>query len=77
MLACWDANMDIQLALEPFAIITYIVSYVLKDEKGMTKFLKETLKNTVSKNVKEKLKALKETYMTHRQIGASEAAYQT
>ena len=75
MLACWDANMDIQLALEPFAIITYIVSYVLKDEKGMTKFLKEALKSTVSKNVKEKLKALKETYMTHRQIGASEAAY--
>ena len=54
MLACWDANMDIQLALEPFAIITYIVSYVLKDERGMTKFLKETLKSTVSKNIKEK-----------------------
>ena len=75
MLECWNANMDIQLALEPYAVITYIVSYVLKDEQGITLFLKATLQESACKNVKERLKDLKETYLTHRQIGASEAVY--
>ena len=75
MLECWNANMDIQLALKPYAVITYIVSYVLKDEQGITLFLKATLQESACKNVKERLKDLKETYLTHRQIGASEAVY--
>ena len=39
----WNANMDIQLAMDPFAIITYVVNYMNKDETGLTAFLKETL----------------------------------
>ena len=76
MLTAWKANMDIQVALDPYAIITYIVSYVNKDDSGLTKFMQETLtKIPANKDTKEKLKALKTTYLTHRQIGASEAVY--
>ena len=75
MLNAWNANMDIQIALDPFAIITYIVNYVNKDETGMTKFMTEALHGKQHEEVKEKLKALKLTYFTHRQVGASEACY--
>jgi hypothetical protein len=37
--------------------------------------LRETLHASAGKEVKEKLRALKEAYIGHRQIGAAEAAY--
>ena len=75
MITAMNANMDIQLAHNPFAIITYIISYVGKDESGLTKFLKETLNANANKEMREKLKALKTTYLTHREMGESEAVY--
>ena len=75
MIIAWNANMDIQLALDPFAIICYIVNYTLKDESGMTKFLMEALNASSNEDLQAKLKSLKEAYLTHRQMGASEAAY--
>ena len=74
-LDAWDANMDIQIALDPYAIITYIVSYVSKDESGMTGFLKEALSASYSASQEKKLKTLLHTYLTHRQVGLSEAVY--
>ena len=75
MLLAWNANMDIQLALDPYAIISYIVNYVSKDESGMTKFLKEALDANANEDVRKKLRKLQSAYLTHRQMGASEAAY--
>ena len=75
MIYAWNANIDIQLALDPFAVISYIVNYVSKDESGMTAFLKEALKATANKDVNEKLKAMRIAYLTHRQMGSSEAVY--
>ena len=75
MLRAWNANMDIQLTVDPYAVISYIASYTYKDETQTTAFLRDTLKATAGKETKERLKALKECYLTHRQVGASEAAY--
>ena len=75
MITAWNANMDIQLTLDPFAVISYIVNYVNKDESGLTKFMKEALTQVASSDAKEKLRTLKTAYLTHRQIGASEAIY--
>ena len=75
MLYAWNANMDIQLALDPYAVITYIVNYVNKDETGMTKFMTEALREKANEDANEKLKALRLAYFTHRQVGASEAVY--
>ena len=75
MLRAWNANMDIQLALDPYAIISYIVNYISKDESGMTKFLKEALDAIADGTILEKLRALKSAYFTNRQMGASEAVY--
>ena len=74
-LKCWNANMDFQFAIDEYAIVTYIVSYVGKDETGMTKFLKDALKETKHLSREDQLRALKTAWLTHRQIGASETVY--
>ena len=56
-------------------MITYIADYYSKDETGMTKLLVDALKETVGMNYQEKHKFLKTMYLTHRQIGASEALF--
>ena len=71
----WDGNTDFQIALDPYAVTTYMVSYVAKDETGMTKFLKEALTASLDKPLTEKLKVLNMTYLKNRLIGASEAVY--
>ena len=75
MLYAWNANMDIQLALDPYAVITYIVNYVNKDETGMTKFMAEALRTKATADANEKLNILKAAYFTNRQVGTSEAVY--
>ena len=75
MLKAWNANMDIQIALDPYAVITYVVSYVLKDETGMTAFLKEALNSQAGKTLGEKIKGLKSAYLLNRQVGESESCY--
>ena len=40
-----NANMDLQLCLDFYAIITYISDYYGKDDSGTMKFIKEALKN--------------------------------
>ena len=75
MLTAWNANMDIQLVVDPYAVISYIASYMNKTDTQTTPFLREALTANAGKTTKEKLKALKEAYLTHRQVGASEAAY--
>ena len=41
---CWDPNMDIQITLDHFAIITYITDYMLKDDTGTMEFIKKAIK---------------------------------
>ena len=75
MLTAWDANLDLQIVVDPYAVISYIASYMNKEETQTTPFLREALFSTAGKETKERLKALKDAYITHRQVGASEAVY--
>ena len=65
-LKAWNANIDFQLAHDPYAILTYICSYVGKDESGMTQWLKDALRATKHLAREEQLKALKTAWLTHR-----------
>ena len=70
-----NANLDVQLAFDTYALITYIVSYIGKDETGLTKMMMECLKQVKGKPMNEQMKALKLCFVSHRQIGLSEAVY--
>jgi hypothetical protein len=74
-LSAWNANMDIQFCHNVYAVCTYISDYVGKDESGITEVLRQTLKKNRGASQETLLKTLKQTYLTHRQIGMSEAVY--
>jgi hypothetical protein len=39
LLRAWKANMDIQYVLDPYACAVYILSYITKGQRGMSKLL--------------------------------------
>ena len=43
-LRAWSGNMDIQICIDFFSVITYITEYFCKDDTGTTSFLIEAAK---------------------------------
>lgn len=41
LLKAWRANMDIQYVLDPYACAMYILSYITKGQRGMSKLLEK------------------------------------
>ena len=74
-LIAWDSNIDIQVTLDYFAVITYITDYKMKDESGTLEHIKRALKEDNSETLKEQLKHVAHTFITHRKAGESEILY--
>ena len=72
-LRAWDGNMDIQAVLDFFVVITYVTDYYSKDDTGTMEIIKATLAQTESKDLKERMKLIANTFLTHRQMGEAEA----
>ena len=66
---CWDSNMDIQMTMDYFAVITYITDYYMKDDTGTMEFIKKAIKDAENENLRKRLKIVKNTFLTHRQMG--------
>ena len=49
MITAWNANMDLQLVVHPYSVVAYIASYMNKEEKQTTPFLREALKKAAGK----------------------------
>ena len=69
------ANMDIQFCLDLHAVVTYITDYFSKEDEGLTKALREALKDKKQCSDLERLNYLKKVYFTHRQVNVCEATY--
>ncbi len=67
--------MDITLTLDHYAIVSYICEYMMKDESGTMEFIKKAVKEASDKSLKDKMKDVKNCFLTHRQAGVSEALY--
>ena len=50
----WNANIDVQIALDFFSIITYIADYYSKDDTGTSELIKQGMAECTSKVVKER-----------------------
>ena len=74
-ISAWNGNMDFQLCLDYFAVITYISEYYSKDDTGTMKVLEEALKESRNEDLRSRLKKTMSVFLTHRQIGESEAYY--
>ena len=73
-LRAWNGNMDLQVCFDHFAITTYITDYYTKDESGTTKILKKAAEQKFS-SLKDKMICLAQVFLSHRQMGLSEAFY--
>ena len=74
-LRAWNANMDLQVCLDFFAVITYITDYYSKDASGTMRIINEALKKNECKDVKDQMHLISNTFMTHREMGEAEATY--
>lgn len=75
ILQVWKANMDLQFVCDPYACITYIASYVTKDERELSQMLKEAAKELKDADIKSRLQKIGSVYLSNREISAQEAAY--
>ena len=74
-LLAWNGNIDLQICLDYYAVITYITDYFTKDTTGTMEFLKKALKESDCDSLKEKMSLMMNTYISHRQMGEAEAIY--
>ena len=74
-LRAWNGNMDLQICLDFFSVITYITDYYSKDETGTMKLIQEALKNNECKDVKDQMKLISNTFLKYRMMGEAEAVY--
>jgi hypothetical protein len=77
ILCLMKSNMDIQFALDVYACIGYIVDYINKSNRGMSKLLKEAVEELKhsSHTVRQKLKHLGNVFINGTEVSAQEAAW--
>ena len=63
-IAAWNGNMDIQLCLDFFAVITYISDYYSKDDSGTMELLLNALKDVENQDLKTKLRTIQSVFLT-------------
>lgn len=69
----WKANMDIQYIGNPYACITYVLSYVMKAEKGMSELLREVSKQYANEEIREQMKKVASSFLNKREVSIQES----
>ena len=75
LLKAWQANMDVQYVINAYACIMYVASYITKAEKSTGELLKQVCKEIRTEELNVQLKKVGAAFLTHREVGAQEAAY--
>lgn len=77
ILIAMRSNMDIQFILDVYSCISYVVDYVNKADKGLSRLLRQCLKDHERGNhsIKSKLNALAKVLYNSSETSAQEAAW--
>ncbi|CAB3987819.1 ATP-dependent DNA helicase PIF1 [Paramuricea clavata] len=77
LLRAWKANMDIQFVLDPYACAVYILSYITKGQRGMSKLLRKACEEAKegNKNIVNKVRHIGNKFLNAVEISAQEAVY--
>ncbi|GBM56827.1 hypothetical protein AVEN_226240-1, partial [Araneus ventricosus] len=72
-----QANMDIQFILDEYAVVAYLVDYINKSGRGISRILRNCVEATSSQktSLKEGLKAVANQFINSVEISAQEAAW--
>lgn len=71
----WQANTDIQIALDTHAVVSYITDYMTKSDQGLTNHLKAALNEKKNASKFEQLNHVKKVYFLNKQTSVCEAAF--
>ena len=71
----WNANMDIQVAIDHYSVISYITDYMSKAENDITPQLREALETVKDCNSFKQLNHLKQVFIKHSEMGLAQAIY--
>lgn len=71
----WNSNMDLQICLGYHELVTYVSDYFSKDDSGTMPFILDALKKVQHQSLQNQLSVVANVFLTHRQIGESEAFY--
>ena len=74
-LRAWNGNLDLQVTLDFYAVITYITEYFAKVDTATLNAMKAAVKDKADAGVREKMKEVASKYVRARQIGECEAWY--
>ena len=72
-LEAWNGNIDTSPVFDFFAVVTYVTEYFTKDESGTSMLLAQASKQIKNLPRRDQLKEMKNKFLTHRQMGISEA----
>ena len=75
LLKAWRANMDIQFVLDPNACAVYILSYITKGQRGISKLLRKACEEAKegNKNIVSKVRHIGNKFLNAVEISAQEA----
>ena len=62
----WNGNLDVQICLDYYAVITYITEYFTKGDSGLMILLIEALKKIQYGSIQDKMKHLVNAYISAR-----------
>ena len=75
-LKAWDGNMDMQICLDYYVVVTYITEYVTKIDNQLMNSLVKAVKENGGSSLVEMMKIVKDTFLSHRQLGEAVLFYQ-
>ena len=77
ILHLWKANMDLQFILDPYASAVYVISYIGKSQRGMSKLLRDALMHLRAGNatIKERLRGIAYKFQSCSEVSAQEVSY--
>lgn len=69
--------MDMQYVLDPYACATYILSYITKGQRGMSRLLEKATQEVKSgnKHISQKVRHIGNKFLNAVEISAQEAAH--
>ena len=69
--------MDLQFVLDPYACAVYILSYITKGQRGMSKLLRRALQEAKfgNKDIVDKVRHIGNKFLNAVEISAQEAVY--
>ncbi|HIC30472.1 MAG TPA: hypothetical protein EYO76_01005, partial [Flavobacteriaceae bacterium] len=71
----WDGNMDLQVCLDFYSVMTYTTDYFTKSEPATINTLREVAKEKKNSPAREKMFALAQAYLKSREMGECEVEY--